>query len=65
MNRAITISEAIGSVSTIGLIPEGSNNLLVLAHGAGAAMTHADMEEYAQWLADVGIATLRFNFPFY
>jgi len=64
MNRTIEVSKAIGSVSTIGIIPKESRNLLVLAHGAGVAMTHTDMEEYAQRLAEVGIATLRFNFPF-
>jgi predicted alpha/beta-hydrolase family hydrolase len=41
-----------------------SNALLVLAHGAGADMRHASMASIAQALADRGIATLRFNFPY-
>ena len=36
----------------------------VLAHGAGAGMTHAFMAALAAGLAERGIATLRFNFGF-
>ncbi|HWH38869.1 MAG TPA: alpha/beta family hydrolase [Usitatibacter sp.] len=35
----------------------------VLAHGAGAGMTHAFMAAVATGLAGRGIATLRYNFP--
>jgi len=38
--------------------------LLVMAHGAGADMRHTSMTSIAQALAERGIATLRFNFPF-
>ena len=64
MQTKILVSESIGSVSAIVNAPADSTNLIVLAHGAGAPMTHKDMEDYAQNLADVGIATMRFNFPF-
>jgi len=37
---------------------------LTLGHGAGAGMTHRSMEAIAQAFAEVGIATLRYNFPF-
>ena len=37
---------------------------LTLGHGAGAGMTHASMESIALAFAEVGIATLRYNFPF-
>ena len=37
---------------------------LTLGHGAGAGMTHRSMEGIAGAFADVGIATLRYNFPF-
>ena len=37
---------------------------LTLGHGAGAGMDHRSMEAIAQAFADVGIATLRYNFPF-
>lgn len=36
----------------------------VFAHGAGAGMDHAFMAAIAQGLAERGIASLRFNFPF-
>jgi uncharacterized protein len=37
---------------------------LVLAHGAGAGMTHRHMQALADAFERRGIATLRFNFPF-
>jgi predicted alpha/beta-hydrolase family hydrolase len=37
---------------------------LVLAHGAGAGMTHKSMEAVAQGLVARGIAVLRYNFPY-
>jgi uncharacterized protein len=37
---------------------------MVLAHGAGAGMTHASVERLAGDLAERGIATLRYQFPF-
>lgn len=37
---------------------------LVLAHGAGAGMSHASMQSIADAFERQGIATLRFNFPF-
>lgn len=38
--------------------------VLVLAHGAGAGMTHRNMQSIADAFSRVGIATLRFDFPF-
>jgi predicted alpha/beta-hydrolase family hydrolase len=38
--------------------------LLVLAHGAGAGMTHPFMVAVADRLAEVGVSTLRFQFPY-
>jgi uncharacterized protein len=37
---------------------------MVLAHGAGAGMHHSFMVTLCQSLAEKGVATLRFNFPF-
>jgi predicted alpha/beta-hydrolase family hydrolase len=37
---------------------------LVLAHGAGAGMTHASMQAIATAFEQRGIATLRFDFPY-
>ncbi|MDA9508486.1 alpha/beta hydrolase [Bradyrhizobium sp. CCBAU 11386] len=56
--------ERIGTVSAILTQPEDARACYVLAHGAGADMRHAFMETVAKGLADRGIATLRFNFPY-
>jgi predicted alpha/beta-hydrolase family hydrolase len=37
---------------------------VVLAHGAGAGMSHANMQAVADAFERRGLATLRFNFPF-
>ena len=44
--------------------PDDAVAALVLAHGAGAGMEHAQMQALAMAFARCGIATLRFNFPF-
>ncbi|HUP90269.1 MAG TPA: alpha/beta family hydrolase, partial [Longimicrobiales bacterium] len=36
----------------------------VFAHGAGADMNHVFMQNLSQHLFDVGVATLRYNFPY-
>lgn len=46
------------------LVPESPGACYVLAHGAGAGMDHAFMQAAAQGLAELGIATLRFQFPY-
>jgi predicted alpha/beta-hydrolase family hydrolase len=51
-------------VSAILLRPPSAESLLVLAHGAGAGMTHPFMESLATELAAVRVATLRFQFPY-
>lgn len=44
--------------------PDSARALLVLAHGAGAGMRHRFMEELAQRLGRLGVATLRYQFPY-
>lgn len=44
--------------------PKDAAAALVLAHGAGAGMTHRSMLALADALGREGIATLRFDFPF-
>ena len=44
--------------------PDTADQLLVLAHGAGADFRHANMLGISEALARQGIACLRFNFPF-
>ncbi|KAA2245476.1 alpha/beta hydrolase [Chitinophaga agrisoli] len=60
----IAVSPAIGDVSGIYITPEKPTCIFTLAHGAGAGMDHSFMETLADALSKVGIATLRFNFPF-
>jgi len=52
------------TVSALWLKPPAAKACLVLAHGAGAGMTHKAMDATAEGLAARGIATLRFNFPY-
>src|SRR3954464_10876476 len=44
--------------------PPEAAALFVMAHGAGAGMTHPFMAAIAQGLAEQGIATLRYQFPY-
>lgn len=44
--------------------PPRSDAWYVLAHGAGAGMTHAFLSALAAGLAERGIAVLRFQFPY-
>ena len=52
-----------GNLSGLYLPPAG-DDLLVLAHGAGAPHNHVHMNAIADALGRQGIGTLRFNFPF-
>ena len=64
LSIVMQVSSAIGTVSAEYTIPENSICIMTLAHGAGAGMNHAFMVSLAQSLAEMNIATLRFNFPF-
>jgi predicted alpha/beta-hydrolase family hydrolase len=44
--------------------PKGARACYVLAHGAGAGMTHPFIAAIADGLSEHGIATLRFQFPY-
>ena len=59
-----SIATAKGQVGSILLRPSEPRALYVMAHGAGAGMTHAFMEAMAEELVACDIATLRFNFPY-
>jgi uncharacterized protein len=59
-----TASASSGEVSGLLLFPDNARLFLVLAHGAGAGMRHAFMEEMAARLAAAGVATLRYQFPY-
>jgi len=60
----IEVSPAVGHVSARYILPDKPKCIFTLAHGAGAGMDHSFMETLADSLSKVGIATLRFNFPF-
>jgi uncharacterized protein len=63
--NAITIPLSAGnSVSGLVLIPAAARAGYVLAHGAGAGMIHPFMTAAAEQLANRGIATLRYQFPY-
>lgn len=53
-----------GSVSALLVRPNDARVCYVFAHGAGAGMRHASMEAIAAGLAERGIATLRYQFPY-
>jgi predicted alpha/beta-hydrolase family hydrolase len=55
---------ASGEVSALLVRPEQARGCYVFAHGAGAGMRHASMEAIAAGLAERGIATLRYQFPY-
>jgi predicted alpha/beta-hydrolase family hydrolase len=63
--RAVKIAVGAGqSVSGLLLVPAGARACYVLAHGAGAGMAHPFMAAVAEGLAQRGIATLRYQFPY-
>jgi uncharacterized protein len=53
-----------GPVSALLDRPPQARACFVFAHGAGAGMTHPFMETVASGLAERGIATLRYQFPY-
>src|SRR5436190_13199 len=67
MTSAQELKFAVGSsghVSALLMRPKSARTCYVLAHGAGAGMRHAAMEAIAAGLAERGIATLRYQFPY-
>ena len=57
-------TQARGAVSALLVAPPEPIALYVVAHGAGAGMSHPFMERISQALATLGIATFRYNFPY-
>jgi len=62
--QPLRIAVGEGSVAALLLRPDDARALYVFAHGAGAGMTHKAMEANARALAERGIATLRYQFPY-
>lgn len=64
-SRKVTISvERAGTVSGLLVVPAHATSCYVMAHGAGAGMTHPFMSTVTAGLADRRIATLRYQFPY-
>jgi predicted alpha/beta-hydrolase family hydrolase len=66
MTNAEPVVIASGSIRVSGLllVPARARAMYVLAHGAGAGMTHPGMATVAAGLGERGIATLRYQFPY-
>ena len=63
--RKLTI--AVGDshrISALLSLPPRARTCYVLAHGAGAGMTHPSLESVAVELSARGVATLRYQFPY-
>ena len=53
-----------GTVSGLWQAPADASVCLALAHGAGAGMAHRSMAAIANGLEALGVATLRYQFPY-
>lgn len=62
--QAVTIPVGDGSVSGLLIRPPDAKSLYLFAHGAGVGMAHPSMDTNARGLAERGIATLRYQFPY-
>jgi predicted alpha/beta-hydrolase family hydrolase len=63
--RAVTITvDDAQRVSGLLQVPHEARACYVLAHGAGAGMSHPFMAAVANGLAERGIATMRYQFPY-
>lgn len=65
MSKSLSLELSTGQ-KVSGLLSEAKNAFacLVFAHGAGAGMTHHFMASAAGGLADRGVSTLRYQFPY-
>jgi uncharacterized protein len=61
---SLEVSGTIRHVSAEFFIPEKTKCIVTLAHGAGAGMNHSFMISLAKSLSEIGVASMRFNFPF-
>jgi predicted alpha/beta-hydrolase family hydrolase len=61
---SIQVSESIGKISALIATLDKPKAIMVLAHGAGAGMTHRFMEELSNQLVQKSIVVVRYNFPY-
>ncbi len=66
MRQEITFeaTRSSGEVSAVLLRPADARCLLIFGHGAGAGMDHPFMESASRRLAERGIATFRYQYPY-
>lgn len=57
-------TDSAGDVSAVLMRPRDAHCLYVFGHGAGAGIHHAFMEVVAGLLAERGVATFRYHFPY-
>ncbi|MFV1980447.1 MAG: alpha/beta family hydrolase [Rhodothermia bacterium] len=57
-------TRSVVEVSGILLRPDNAEWMYVLAHGAGAGMLHPFLRTISEGLAELGVATFRFQFPY-
>lgn len=60
----VKVDPVLSTVSALLMEPENPRWLYVLAHGAGAGMRHPFLERVSRALAERGVATLRYQFPY-
>ncbi len=60
----IDVGGDIGAVPGVFARPDDARATMVVAHGAGAGKDHPFMSGFSRALAGLGIATLRFDFPY-
>lgn len=58
------VPEAKAAVSALLLLPRNARLVYVFGHGAGTGMHHAFMERMSGLLAERGIGTFRYQFPY-
>src|SRR5438270_8482609 len=62
--RELRFAVGADQVSALLLVPANAQACYVMAHGAGVGMRHKFMTEVAHGLAERGMATLRYQFPY-
>ena len=63
--RPVTIAVDVATtVSGLLQVPPNAWACYVMAHGAGAGMAHVFMASFVNDLAERGVATLRYQFPY-
>ena len=62
--RRLTFAAGEETLSALLLTPPSPQAVYVYGHGAGAGMEHAFMDASAGALAERGVATFRYNFPY-